>query len=169
MNPVNHPFRIVVALLVLLELQLQIVDGISLAGRHPMILLLIPIGAALEGDGSRAALAGFVGGFALDLFLESPLGMSGLVFAIVGYGVAAFERGVIRADRWLQPAVAGVASGLGVIGLALAAGIFGRPEYVRWSLFGTVLLVGAFNALVATPVLKLIRWALPPVSMHAHA
>ena len=52
---------------------------------------------------------GFIGGLVLDLYLESPLGLSALVFAIVGYGVASFERGVIRADRWLQPAVAGVA------------------------------------------------------------
>jgi rod shape-determining protein MreD len=150
----------------LLELQLHVLDGVSVGGHHPLILLLIPIGAALEGDASRAAIAGFVGGLVLDLYLETPLGLSGLVFAIVGYGVASFERGVIRADRWLQPAVAGVASALGVVGLGITAAIFGRPEYFRWSLIGAVVVVGVVNTLLATPTIRLVRWALGPVAVH---
>ena len=130
-----------------------------------MILLLIPIAAALEGDGTRAAVAGFVTGLVLDLYLETPLGLSALVFAIVGYGVASFERGVIRADRWLQPAVAGAASGLGVVGLGIAAAVFGQPEYFRLSLIGAVLLVAVTNTIIATPTMRLVRWALGPVAV----
>lgn len=162
----SRPVRIVLVMLALLELQLQVLDGISIAGHHPLILLLIPIGAALEGDGSRAAIAGFVGGLVLDLFLETPLGLSGLVFAIVGYGVALFERGVIRADRWLQPAVAGFASAAGVVGLGVTAAIFGQPEYFRLSLLGSVVVVAAVNTIVATPTIRLVRWALGPVAVH---
>jgi rod shape-determining protein MreD len=165
MNGVR-PVRIVIVLLLLLEVQLQILDGFTIAGTHPLILFLVPIAAALEGDGSRAAVAGFLTGLVLDLYLETPLGLSGLVFAIVGYGVASFERGVIRADRWLQPAVAGAASAAGVVGIGMAAAIFGRPEYFRVSLIGSVVLVGLFNALVATPTIRLVRWALPPVAIH---
>jgi rod shape-determining protein MreD len=153
-------------LVLLLEIQLHVVDGITIAGHHPLILLLVPIGAALEGDGSRAAIAGFVAGFALDLFLETPLGLCGLVFTLVGYCVASFERGVIRADRWLQPAVAGVASALGVAAIGLAAAIFGQPEYLRWSLIGGVVVVGICNAVIAAPVMRLVRWALGPVAVH---
>ncbi len=153
-------------LLLLLELQLHIVNGISILGRHPLILLLIPIGAAIEGDGTRAAIAGFIGGLVLDLYLESPLGLSALVFAIVGYGVASFERGVIRADRWLQPAVAGIASAVGVLGIGVASAIFGHPEYFGVSLIGAVLVVGIANTIFATPVVRLVRWALGPVAIH---
>lgn len=167
MNPgVNRPLRILLVLLFLLELQLQVLDGVSIFGSHPLILFLIPIAAALEGDGSRAAIVGFVAGLVLDLFLETPLGLSGLVFAIVGYGVASFERGVIRADRWLQPAVAGAASAAGVVGIGVAAAIFGQPEYFRISLIGPVIVVGVFNAIVASPTIRLIRWALGPVAIH---
>ena len=166
MNDVNRPLRVALVLLALLELQLHIVDGIQIFGRHPLILLLVPIGAALEGDGSRAAIAGFAAGLVLDLFLETPLGLCGLVFAIVGYGVASFERGVIRADRWLQPAVAGAASAAGVVGIGMAAAIFGEPEYFRLSLIGSVVVVGIFNAIVATPVIRAVRWALGPVAVH---
>ena len=166
MSEANRPLRIAIVLVALLELQLHIVDGISIRGYHPLILFLIPIGAALEGDGSRAAIAGFITGLVFDLFLETPLGLSGLVFAIVGYGVASFERGVIRADRWLQPAVAGVASAAGVVGIGMAAAIFGQPEYFRLSLIGSVVMVGVFNAIIATPVIRAVRWALGPVAVH---
>lgn len=165
-NDPNRPFRIAIVLLAILEVQLHIVDGIAIFGHHPLIFLLIPIAAALEGDASRAAIAGFVAGLMLDLYLETPLGLSALVFAIVGYGVATFERGVIRADRWLQPAVAGFASAAGVVGIGIAAAIFGRPEYFRLSLIGSVIIVGVFNAIVATPVIRLVRWALGPVAVH---
>jgi rod shape-determining protein MreD len=161
-----RPLRIAIVLLLLLEVQLQILDGFTVFGSHPLILFLLPIAAALEGDGSRAAIAGFLTGLVLDLYLETPLGLCGLVFSIVGYGVASFERGVIRADRWLQPAVAGAASAAGVVGIGLAAAIFGHPEYFRVSLVGSVVFVGLFNALVATPTIRLIRWALPPVAIH---
>lgn len=163
---IPRPLRGGLVLLLLLELQLNIVDGIRIAGRHPLILLLVPIGAALEGDGSRAAIAGFCAGLALDLFLETPLGLCALVFALVGYGVASFERGVIRADRWLQPAVAGAASGLGVIGLGAAAALFGQPEYFRLSLLSSVAVVAVANTILATPVVRLVRWALGPVALH---
>jgi rod shape-determining protein MreD len=158
--------RVAFVFLVLLELQLHLVDGITLWGRHPLILLLIPVAAAIEGDGTRAAIAGFIGGLVLDLYLESPLGLSALVFAIVGYGVASFERGVIRADRWLQPAVAGVASALGVLGIGIATAIFGHPEYFRLSLIGSILVVGVANTVLAVPVVRLVRWALGPVAIH---
>lgn len=158
--------RVAFVLVLLLEIQLHIVDGISIWGRHPLILLLVPVGAAIEGDGTRAAIAGFIGGLVLDLYLESPLGLSALVFAIVGYGVASFERGVIRADRWLQPAVAGVASALGVLGIGIATAIFGHPEYFRLSLLGTIVVVGAANVIFAVPVVRLVRWALGPVAIH---
>jgi len=158
--------KVVGVLLLLLELQLHVVDGIRIAGRHPLIMLLIPIGAAIEGDATRAAIAGAVAGLVLDLYLETPLGLSAMVFALVGYGVASFEHGVIRADRWLQPAVAGVASGLGVIAIGATAALFGQPQYFRPSLFGSVVVVGLANALFATPTVRLVRWALGPVSVH---
>ncbi len=158
--------RVAVVLVFLLEIQLHVVDGIQLWGRHPLILLLVPVAAAIEGDGTRAAIAGFIAGLVLDLYLESPLGLSALVFAIVGYGVASFERGVIRADRWLQPAVAGVASGAGVLGIGIATAIFGHPEYFRVSLIGSILVVGLANVIFAVPVVRLVRWALGPVAIH---
>lgn len=163
---IPRTLRIALVLLALLELQLNVIDGIRIAGRHPLILLLVPIGAALEGDAQRAAIAGFGAGLALDLFLETPLGLCALVFALVGYGVASFERGVIRADRWLQPAVAGVASGVGVIALGGAAALFGQPEYFRLSLITSIVVVGVANAILATPIVRLVRWALGPVAVH---
>lgn len=162
----TRALRVALVLLFLLQLQIQVVNGISIFGRHPLILLLVPIAAAIEGDGTRAAIAGFIGGLVLDLYLESPLGLSALVFAVVGYGVASFERGVIRADRWLQPAVAGVASAAGVVGLGIATAIFGHPEYFRLSMISAVLVVGLFNTIVAVPVVRLVRWALGPVAIH---
>ena len=53
-----------------------------------------------------------------------------------------------------------------VVGVGIAAAIFGQPQYFRLSLIGSVLLVGVFNAIVATPVIYAVRWALGPVAVH---
>jgi hypothetical protein len=62
--------------------------------------------------------------------------------------------------------VAGGASAAGVVGVGMAAAIFGHPEYFRVSLIGSVLVVGVCNAIVATPVIRAVRWALGPVAIH---
>ncbi len=48
----------------------------------------------------------------------------------------------------------------------MAAAIFGQPEYFRWSLIGSVLVVGIVNTIIATPTIRLVRWALGPVAVH---
>ena len=61
--------------------------------------------------------------------------------------------------------MAGVASGLGVVGLGIAAAVFGQPEYFRLSLIGAVAIVAVTNAIIATPTMRLVRWALGPVAV----
>jgi len=64
--------------------------------------------------------------FGFDLFLETPLGLDALAYALVGYGVGIIEGGLLRSPRWL-PSVLGVAGGLAggliLIGIGVLAGV----------------------------------------------
>lgn len=149
---------------VLLVVQTRVLNGFTFAGLRPAVMLLVPVAAAMDGDSVRAAGAGFASGLVLDLFLETPLGTCALAFTMLGYAVAAVERGVIRADVWLQPAVAGVASAIGVILIAGVAAVFGEPEYARPGVLAAAAFAGLVNLVLSVPVTRLVRWALGAVS-----
>lgn len=156
--------RLGLVLLVLLVVQNRLLNGFTFAGLRPAVMLLVPIAAAIDGDAVRAAGAGFASGLVLDLFLETPVGTCALAFTLLGYGVAAVERTVIRADVWLQPAVAGIASAIGVILIAGVAAVFGQPEYARPTVLAAAAFAGLVNLLLSIPVTRLVRWALGAVS-----
>jgi len=145
---------------VLLVVQSRVLNGFTFAGLRPVVMLLVPVAAAVDGDAIRAAGAGFVAGLVLDLFLETPVGTCALAFTLLGYAVAAVERNVIRADLWLQPAVAGLASAVGVVLIAGIAAVFGEPEYARPTVLAAAAFAGLVNLVLSIPVARLVRWAL---------
>lgn len=151
-------------LVLLLVAQVRLLNGLSVAGLRPAVMLLVPIAAAIDGDAVRAAGVGFAAGLTLDLFLETPLGTCALAFTLLGYSVAAVERSVIRADVWLQPAVAGFATAIGIVLIAGVAAVFGRPQYLRPDVLAVAAFAGAINAGLSLPVGRVLRWALGPVS-----
>ena len=74
------------------------------------------------------ALVGFLAGLGFDLFLETPLGLSALAYALTAYiGRRVAGRRVAHA-AWFTPVigvVAGIAGGLFFIGIGLLAGVDG--------------------------------------------
>ncbi len=75
-------------------LQTSLVNHLRLLDGRPDLVLLAVTGWALTGHGRQAMLFGFVGGFALDLFSEVPVGVSSaalvLVAALVSYSEGRF-------------------------------------------------------------------------------
>ena len=102
---------------------------------------------------------GFVGGLAIDCFLSSPLGVSALAFALVGYGVGIFQSGLLRSSRWITPILGGIG---GLIGGALWVVIGGRgrprrPDHrVQRPHRGVAAI---YDALLALVIFPFVHWA----------
>jgi rod shape-determining protein MreD len=107
----------------------------------------------------RGAVFGFVSGLAVDLFLSTPLGLSALSFAVVGYAVGVVQGGLVPPSRWVAPimgALGGLAGGVLFVGIGAIAG---EDQLLALSSMRIILIAGVYDALVAFAVFPIARWA----------
>lgn len=148
-------------LLLALVLHTAVMGHLRIAGVAPDLMVLIPIVGGLAAGPERGAALGFVSGLAVDLVVQTtPLGLSALAFSTVGYTVGVLEAGILRSSWWIPPATALFASAAGEALYALTGALVGQTQLVTDRLAIIVVVVGAFNALLATPVLRVVRWSM---------
>ena len=88
--------RLRLALLILAVVVLQTTvfsAGLRVSGVMPDLGLVLTVAVAFYLGPDRGAVFGFVAGLAVDLFLSTPLGLSALSFAVVGYAVGVVQGG----------------------------------------------------------------------------
>ena len=140
-----------VAALVVLAVVVQVVlfPHVRLAGRVPDLGLVVAVAVAFDHGPEAGALVGFLAGVGFDLFLETPLGLSALAYALTAYAVGVLQGGMLRSPRWFTPVigvVAGVAGGLLFVSIGLLAGVGGVHGDRA---FGTIAYAALYDGLVA--------------------
>jgi rod shape-determining protein MreD len=141
--------RLAVLIVVVVIVQVAVFPHLRLFGVVPDLGLLVAVAVGYQEGPEWGALVGFCAGLGYDLFLETPLGLNALVYALVGYGVGVIEGGLFRSPRWLPSflgAVAGLAAGLLFIGIAVLVGV----DSVKGTHgIVTISLAAAYDALLA--------------------
>jgi rod shape-determining protein MreD len=151
--------KLPLVLLLFLVLHLTVLAHLRVFGATPDAMLLLAVAAGIVGGPRAGALMGFAAGIALDLFLETPMGLSALVFCLVGYAVGNIQGGVLRASWWIPVITTLAASVAGELVYAMVATVVGQPHLVTPHLLVVAAVVGVFNALVAPFALRIVRWS----------
>src|SRR5437868_608177 len=151
--------KVPLVLLLFLIVELTVLDRLRVFGAGPDIMLLLAVVAGIVGGPRAGALMGFAAGITLDLFLETPMGLSALVFCLVGYAVGNIQGGVLRASWWIPVITTLVASAAGELLYALVATVVGQPHLVTTHLLVVAAVVGLFNAVAAPFALRIVRWS----------
>jgi rod shape-determining protein MreD len=151
--------KVPLVLLLFLVLHLTVLDHVRLFGVSPDAMLLLAVVAGIVGGPRAGALMGFAAGITLDLFLETPMGLSALVFCLVGYAVGNIQGGVLRASWWIPVITTLVASAAGELLYAVVATVVGQPHLVTTHLLVVAAVVGLFNAVAAPFALRIVRWS----------
>jgi rod shape-determining protein MreD len=164
------PVRLKVTLLlgVVLVLQTSVLSDWRIRHVCPDAMLLITIAAGVVGGEEAGAAVGFASGLLADLFLQTPIGLSALVLALIGFGVGAVQGGVLRASRWIPLLTALVASAVGVVLFALVGAMLGQTQLLTPGVRGLgriAGLVAAMNAIGALPMVAAMRWAMRDASV----
>ncbi len=152
-------FRVPLLLISALALHLTLFSVMRVAGAAPDVMLLVAVAGGLVGGPVRGAVFGFTAGIAIDVFLRTPMGLSALVFTLVGYGVGVISTGVLTPTWYLPVLTASIASAAGVLLYALVGAVLGEPMVNR----RLVLIVGMVaigNAVLAVPVIRAVTWAM---------
>ncbi len=152
--------RVPLVILTALLLQVTLLARLRFFGVVPDLMLVIAVAGGITGGPARGAVIGFASGMAIDIFLETPLGLSALVFSLVGYSVGAVETGILRAAWWIPVLTAFLACMAGEALFALAAQVVGRPGLLTARLGAVVIIVGVTSAILAVPVVRVVGWSL---------
>jgi rod shape-determining protein MreD len=153
--------RFPLVLLLVLIVQKSVLAGVDVRDVRPDALLLVAVCAGLVAGSEVGAVVGFATGLVADLFVLAPLGLSALVFSLVGYAVGAFRSTLIRESWWMPPATAFIASAGGVALYGVLGAVLGQSQYVTPHLVTVALLVGVMNCVLSLALMRLIGWALP--------
>jgi rod shape-determining protein MreD len=149
--------RLAALVFVIVVVQVAVFPHLRLFGVVPDLGLLVALAVGYQEGPEAGAIVGFAAGFGFDLFLETPLGLDALTYAIVGYGIGVVEAGLFRSPRWLPSflgAAGGMAGGLLFIGIGVLAGVDavkGTQGVI------TVSLAALYDALLAPFVFFLVR------------
>lgn len=163
--------RLPLVVVTVLFVQLTILTHVRVFGVMPDAMLLLAIAGGMTGGPTAGAVIGFGSGMAIDLFLQTPMGLSALVFSLVGYAVGLLEATMLRSAWWIPVVTTFVASAAGIVLFAVAGSVVGEREMVTGHLLTIVLVVAVANAVLAPLVIRLVRWALINVtatSAYAH-
>jgi rod shape-determining protein MreD len=149
-----------IVVLLVLVVHTTLLTSFRFDGVTPDAMLLLTVAAGIAAGPTLGAVMGFACGLGIDLFLQTPLGLSALVFSLVGYAVGSVQTGILRSSWWIPIFTALVASAAGEVLYALVGGVIGQPNLVTTRLPLIAVTVGLMNAALSPVALRLVRWAL---------
>lgn len=153
--------RMPVAVLGALVAQTAVLARIRIAGVVPDAMMLLSVAAGVVGGPTAGAATGFAAGLGIDLFLTStPLGLSALVFSVMGYATGVVAEGYVHTAWWIPIVTVAGASAGGEAAFALIAAVVGDSGVIGAHLATVAGVVAAGNAVLAPLGLRLAAWAL---------
>lgn len=158
MPRIKVPFVLIGMLLI----HTGVLGSIHIHQVRPDGMLLLAVLAGLVGGPERGALTGFTAGLLADLTLQTPFGLSALVFSLIAFGIGMLQTGILRTSWWIPPLTALAGSALGIAMFALLGALVGQTQLLEPgpSHVATIAgIVGVMNAVLAIPAAPVVRWA----------
>lgn len=143
-----------------LGVQTTILNDLRPFGVCLQSMLLLSACAGLAKGSETGAIAGFAFGYMYDMVLISPLGLSGVVFAAVGYLAGTANNFVHESTWWSRMIIGPVACMAGALVLPVALEMVGIEGSLTTAVFRVVAVVGISSAVFTEPVARVCRWAL---------
>ena len=152
-------------LFILLVLQTALFADLDFFGAKAEVVLLLPIAAGIAGGADRGAIVGFIAGLSLDLVVHgTPTGFFALGYTLTGYLVGMTQAGVLRAAWWIPVLTAFGGTVVGILVLTVVGNFIGLEVEFDRDLLTICAVAAITNAILVTPMMRVVRWALPVTS-----
>ena len=141
-----------------LALQSTLLVHFTIAGVIPQLVLVVIVSLSFV-DGPRVGAAtGFFGGLLIDLLIpQSIVGISCLVYSLVGYAVGTFRQYAPADSVWTPLLAVAISSFVAEAGYALLAVILGEPWVSIDYTLRVIGLVTLYNCLLTPFVFPTVR------------
>ena len=155
----NNRLRLALLVVTTAVLQSTLFPDLRLFGVAPDLGLVATIAVAYRVGPERGALYGFANGLVIDLFLQTPFGLSTLSFAIVGYCVGILQAGMSREVRFAAPIFGGIGGLVGGFLFVAVAALAGQDQVLAVRTIYVLLLAAVYDALLAYALFPVAKWA----------
>jgi rod shape-determining protein MreD len=156
------PVRLGVLILVVVFVQIGVVSEVPIFGVNVDLSPLLVAFAGFTCGSIVGAIAGFVTGLLVDLSLLQTLGVSSLLFTLIGYWAGRL-RELRDPQAALAPLLVGaVAAAISLAGYSLIEFMLGVEAPVSVDLLRQTVLGVVVDAVVAVPMWALVRRVLEP-------
>lgn len=144
--------------------QVALASDLTVFGVRPELTMLAAAAAGVAGGPERGVVAGFSAGLLHDLYLQTPLGLTALVFAVLGYLVGAFQLRLTSQSRLIRVVSVAAGTAAGVIAWVTVAHLIDQTSAPMAAVFRVMVISAVLNGLLALPVTRMWRWAYAPVA-----
>ncbi len=151
--------RLLLLLIAIVLLQTTVLPYARVFDVVPDLGLVATVAIAYREGPELGATFGFAAGLAMDLFLQTPLGLTALSFALTGYFIGVLQGALLRSAWWVTPLLGGLG---GILGGLLYIGIgalVGQEQLFAWRSLRVVMLSGLYDAIVAPIVFPIAGFA----------
>lgn len=155
----NPWVRVPLVVGVALALQSSLAAQIRPLGVAPDLMLLVAVAAGLAAGSQVGAVTGFAIGLTFDLVLQTPFGLSALVYGVAAYLAGMVRLEVLKSANWIPMVVVGGVSAGAVAAFALVGSLFGLDRIVSLRLIPVLVVVAVVNGVLAPVALRVMRWA----------
>ena len=85
----------------------------------------------------------------MDLFLQTPLGLSALAYALTGYLIGILQGGLLRSAWWVSPLLGGLGGILGGLSSSAIGALVGQEQLFTLRRCGSCSSPAVYDAIVA--------------------
>ncbi len=144
---------------VAVALQVSVAAQLPIAGVMVDVVLVATIAAGLAAGPQAGAITGFAAGLVIDLLGIGPVGLTSLVYTLVGYGVGVSQDGVLRSSRLIPLAAAAVAAAVAVFAYAAVGEVIGQHLFTVADVPRVALVVTISTTVLCLPARAVMGWA----------
>jgi rod shape-determining protein MreD len=152
MTSVPVRVRLGVVVFVALVAQLSVVNRLSIGGVTADLLVVGAVAAGFVAGPERGAAVGFAAGLGFDLLLSTPLGLTALVYTVVGYASGIVASNLIRDSRLTAFVLAAIAAPAATGAWVLIGALFGQTHLLH----APLVRIAVANAVLAVVTLPLM-------------
>ncbi len=161
--------RIAMVVVATVVLQTSVLGDVRIAGVAPELVLLVAVLTALVAGPDVGSVVGFAGGLLYDVFLETPLGLAAISYALTAQAIGSMRESLPDGDRRVTFFVGAAGMATGVAVFAALGEILGQATMSAHDAGKIIVVATAMSSVLIPVMFPIVEWMVEPLTRRRHS